>query len=502
MNSTTITAPHTQAEIFKQFALYGDLISFKPFGSGHINGTYLSVWNQAGTSVQYTHQRINKKVFTNPAAVVENIQRITEHIAAKLTAEAEPAATIANQGAAAMASDAAAGAESQASAAHPLANVSVSKPGSDETVEAAAHTQHKAAPPAATASATNAALGAASRPAAHTALAAKSAAAANHGMATTAINQTAAATAPDAETKSTAPCTATHPSQRIGTAVPVSRQVLTLIPAKDGRYFYVDSVGEYWRTYLFIEDAATYDRMENPALARKAGTAIGAFQRLLSDYSGPSLHETIPNFHNMHSRYAQLDQAAARNAAGRLAEVREELAFLEANRARGMILSDGLANGTLPRSITHNDTKLNNILFDAATDNTLCIIDLDTVMPGTRLFDTGDLIRTSANTASEDEADITKVRFDIDIFAALIEGYLSASSGFLTAAEKSLIAESGRTLTQIMAVRFLTDYLNGDIYYKTARPSHNLDRARTQIALIRSMDSQWERLLHITGRTS
>ena len=485
MNSTTITTPHTQAEIFKQFALYGDLISFKPFGSGHINGTYLSVWNQAGTQVRYTHQRINKKVFTNPAAVVENIQRITEHIAAKLTAEAEPAATIANQGAAASAAES----TTTAPAEQPLANVSISKPSSDETVEAAAHTQYKAAPPA-----TNATLEAASRPAAHTTLAAKSAAAANHGMATTAINQTAAA--------STAPCTAAHPSQRIGTAVPVSRQVLTLIPAKDGRYFYLDSAGEYWRTYLFIEDAATYDRMENPALARKAGTAIGAFQRLLSDYNGPSLHETIPNFHNMHSRYAQLDQAAARNAAGRLAEVREELAFLEANRARGMILSDGLANGTLPRSITHNDTKLNNILFDAATDNTLCIIDLDTVMPGTRLFDTGDLIRTSANTTSEDEADITKVRFDIDIFAALIEGYLSVSSGFLTAAEKSLIAESGRTLTQIMAVRFLTDYLNGDIYYKTARPSHNLDRARTQIALIRSMDSQWEHLLHITGRTS
>ena len=268
MNSTTITAPHTQAEIFKRFAIYGDLVSFKSFGGGHINGTYLSVWNQAGTSVRYTHQRINKNVFTNPAAVVENIQRITEHIAAKLTAEAEPAATIANQGAAAGAAAAEStttAPESQASAEQPLANVSVSKPGSDETVEAAAHTQHKAAPPAATASAATATLEAASRPAAHTALAAKSAAAANHGTATTAINQTAAATAP---------CTATKPTPQPGTAaVPVSRQVLTLIPAKDGRYFYLDSAGEYWRTYLFIEDAATYDRMENPALARFPITA-------------------------------------------------------------------------------------------------------------------------------------------------------------------------------------------------------------------------------------
>ena len=385
MNSTNTTDTLSQAEIFKRFAIYGDLVSFKPFGGGHINGTYLSVWNQAGTQVRYTHQRINRRVFQNPAAVIENIRRITEHIAAKLTAEAEPAAAIANQGAA---------------------------------------------------------------------------------------------------------------------AVPVSRQALTLIPAKDGRFFYLDPAGEYWRTYLFIEDAVTYERMESSALARKAGAAIGAFQRQLSDYRGPALHETIPDFHNMHSRYAQLDHAVAHDVAGRLAEVRAELAFLEANRARGMILSDGLARGTLPRGITHNDTKLNNILFDAATGNALCIIDLDTVMPGTVLFDTGDLIRTAANTACEDEPDLSKVRFDTSLFAALIDGYLSTASSFLTPAEKSLIAESGRVLTQIMAVRFLTDYLNGDRYYKISRPTHNLDRARSQIALIRSMDSQWDRILHIVGQTS
>ena len=390
MNSTNTTDTLSQAEIFKRFAIYGDLVSFKSFGGGHINGTYLSVWNQAGTQVRYTHQRINRRVFQNPAAVIENIRRITEHIAAKLIAEAAPAATI-----------------------------------------------------------------------------------------------------------------ATQPTPQPGTAaVPVSRQALTLIPAKDGRFFYLDPAGEYWRTYLFIEDAVTYERMESSALARKAGAAIGAFQRQLSDYRGPVLHETIPDFHNMHSRYDQLDHAVAHDVAGRLAEVRAELAFLEANRARGMILSDGLARGTLPRGITHNDTKLNNILFDAATGNALCIIDLDTVMPGTVLFDTGDLIRTAANTACEDEPDLSKVRFDTSLFAALIDGYLSTASSFLTPAEKSLIAESGRVLTQIMAVRFLTDYLNGDRYYKISRPTHNLDRARSQIALIRSMDSQWERILHIVGQTS
>ena len=162
-----------------------------------------------------------------------------------------------------------------------------------------------------------------------------------------------------------------------------------------------------------------------------------------------------------------------------------------------MILSDGLANGTLKRGITHNDTKLNNILFDDATGEAICLIDLDTVMPGTVLFDTGDLIRTAANTACEDEQDLSKVHFDCNIFKALIGGYLSTAGGCLTAYEKSIIAESGRILTQIMAVRFLTDYLNGDIYYKTTRPTHNLDRVRTQIALIKSMDSQWEQLQRI-----
>ena len=371
-----------RVEIFKQFDIYGDLQSFQAFGKGHINNTYLSVWNQAGTQVRYTHQRINKHVFTKPAEVVENIRHITEHIAAKLAADTDIKANV----------------------------------GGYFLVE---------------------------------------------------------------------------------DTISASRRVLTLVPTKDGRFFYVDRDGEYWRTYLFIEKASTFEQMDSPALAHKVGAAVGIFQQQLSDYSGPPLHETIPDFHNMHSRYEQLDRAVALNTAGRLETVREELAFLEENRARGMILSDGLANGTLKRGITHNDTKLNNILFDDATGEAICLIDLDTVMPGTVLFDTGDLIRTAANTACEDEQDLSKVHFDCNIFKALIGGYLSTAGGCLTAYEKSLITESGRILTQIMAVRFLTDYLNGDIYYKTTRPTHNLDRARTQIALIKSMDSQWEQLQRI-----
>ena len=371
-----------RVEIFKQVDIYGDLQSSQAFGKGHINNTYLSVWNQAGTQVRYTHQRINKHVFKKPAEVVENIRHITEHIAAKLAADTDIKANV----------------------------------GGYFLVE---------------------------------------------------------------------------------DTISASRRVLTLVPTKDGRFFYVDRDGEYWRTYLFIEKASTFEQMDSPALAHKVGAAVGIFQQQLSDYSGPPLHETIPDFHNMHSRYEQLDRAVALNTAGRLEAVREELAFLEENRARGMILSDGLTNGTLKRGITHNDTKLNNILFDDATGEAICLIDLDTVMPGTVLFDTGDLIRTAANTACEDEQDLSKVHFDCNIFKALIGGYLSTAGGCLTAYEKSLIAESGRTLTQIMAVRFLTDYLNGDTYYKITRPTHNLDRARTQITLIKSMDSQWEQLQRI-----
>ena len=373
-----------KAEIFKQFAVYGDLQSFQAFGKGHINNTYLSVWNQAGTQVRYTHQRINKHVFKKPAEVIENIRHITEHIAAKLA--------------------------------------------EDTDIKVNADVRFL-----------------------------------------------------------------------VEDTISAFRRVLTLVPTKDGRFFYVDRDGEYWRTYLFIENASTFEKMESPALAHKVGAAVGIFQQQLSDYSGQPLYETIPDFHNMHSRYAQLDRAVTLNAAGRLKTVREELAFLEENRSRGMILSDGLANGALKRGITHNDTKLNNILFDDATGEAICLIDLDTVMPGTVLFDTGDLIRTAANTACEDENDLSKVHFDCAIFKALIDGYLGTAGGCLTAYEKSLIAESGRTLTQIMAVRFLTDYLNGDIYYKTTRFTHNLDRARTQIALIKSMDNQWERLQRIVA---
>ena len=349
--------------ILSQFSIYGDLESFKGFGNGHINNTYISVRNQGGTLVRYTHQRINKNVFKNPEQVVQNIHNVTGHIYNKLKAEQ---------------------------------NGSISP----------------------------------------------------------------------------------------------SRRVLQIVPAKDGKLWHIDDAGDYWRTYVFIEHASTLEVMSGTDLAYKVGKAVGTFQKQLSDYTGPALYETIPRFHDMHWRYAQLDEAVASDKAGRLSSVKDEVDFLQANRDRGMILSDGLANGRLKSGITHNDTKLNNILFDDATGEAICMIDLDTVMPGTVLFDTGDLIRTATNTGAEDERDLSKVGFDTDLFRALIGGYMSEASDFLTDYEKSLIAESGRVFAQIMAVRFLTDYLNGDVYYKIERPSHNLDRTRTQLALMKSMDAQ------------
>lgn len=274
--------------------------------------------------------------------------------------------------------------------------------------------------------------------------------------------------------------------------IPPSRQVLQLIPTKTGSLYYVDKNNNYWRTYFFIENARTYESMNSTERAKKTGRAVGTFQKQLADYSGEPLYETIPNFHNMKWRYEQLDQACKNNKAHRINHVETELRFLLQNRDRGMILTEGLQNGKLKTGITHNDTKLNNILFDIDTDEAICMIDLDTVMHGTPLFDTGDLIRTATMTAEEDEKNLDIVNFDFTLFKSLITGYLEISAPILTSYEKSLIAESGRIFAQIMAVRFLTDYLNGDIYYKTNYADHNYHRCCTQIKLMQSMDKQWD----------
>ncbi|MDR3160871.1 MAG: aminoglycoside phosphotransferase family protein, partial [Spirochaetaceae bacterium] len=349
--------------LVQEFSIFGEFEDAVPYGSGHINDTFVSRWNQGGTRLRYLHQRINHRVFTRPDEVMENILRVTRHIAGKL-----------------------------------------------------------------------AAAGVAGR----------------------------------------------------------SRRVLTVVPGRDGRPWVRDGQGGWWRTYLFIEGAHTRDLASSAAEARFLGKSIGNFQKQLADLGGDRLHETIPDFHNMEKRYGRFREALRRDPLNRAGEAKAEIAFMEENEERGAILVRALREGRIPERICHNDTKMNNILIDDADSQALCVADLDTVMPGTSLFDLGDLARSAAVRAAEDERDLDRVVFDLSLFRALLEGYLSEARDFLIPPEKDLLAEAGRNITQIMALRFLTDYLEGDHYYRIARPDHNLDRCRNQIALIRSMDSQGE----------
>lgn len=275
----------------------------------------------------------------------------------------------------------------------------------------------------------------------------------------------------------------------------VEVRALQVVKTKDNCLLYVDTNGGHWRTYIYVDNVRTFSTIENEEQAYLLGQAVGEFQLQLSDFDGTTLHETIPHFHDMSLRYEQLEKAKEVNCNNRLIHVQDEIEFLLTNKERGEILWQNMEQGILPTRVTHNDTKINNILFSLDGKEALCVIDLDTVMPGTILFDTGDMIRTATTTAAEDEIDLNKVECDVALHKALIKGYLSKAL-FLTSLEKELVVESGRNLTQIMAVRFLTDYLNGDIYYYTEKEDHNLIRARNQIKLMQDMDKKWNILTH------
>ncbi|MDR1446252.1 MAG: aminoglycoside phosphotransferase family protein [Treponema sp.] len=354
--------------VIHQFAIYGDFESAEAFGSGHINSTFRSSWNQGGTRLRYTHQRINEKVFTRPDEVMDNIQRVTRHIAEKL---------------------------------------------------------------------------------------------------------------------------------RLSGAGDISRRVLTVVPSRDGKPWLRDAEGGWWRTYLFIEGTHSLELASSVKEARVLGKSAGQFQKQLADLGGKRLYETIPDFHHMEKRYRRFYEAVQKDICGRVKEAGPEIAFMRENEERGAILIRSLKDGSIPERICHNDTKMNNILIDDTDGEVRSVVDLDTVMPGTSLFDVGDLIRTVATRAEEDERDLSRVEFDTAFFEALLDGYLSEASEFLESEERKLLAESGRSFAQIMGLRFLTDYLEGDHYYQIARPGHNLDRCRNQIALIRSMDSKWDSALQI-----
>ncbi|MGO8930446.1 MAG: phosphotransferase enzyme family protein [Limisphaerales bacterium] len=356
---------HDVRSVARQFQIYGEFISAGPYGSGHINDTYCAVFNQGGTPVRYILQRINHNVFKTPAALMENVQRVTTHINRK----------VADQ--------------------------------------------------------------------------------------------------PD-----------------------FSRCGLTLIPAHDGRAWHRDPDGNYWRTYVFIEKARTYDAVESPQQAFQAARAFGRFQKLLADLPAPRLHDTIPDFHHTPSRFAKLEAAIAADPANRARLAEPEIEFaLNHKGMTGVLLAAGL-----PERVTHNDTKLNNVMLDDQTGDGICVIDLDTVMPGLVPYDFGDIVRTSTSPAKEDERDLSKVQMQFPMFEALARGYLATAAEFLTQAERQLLVFSGKLITLEIGIRFLTDFLEGDIYFKVHREGHNLDRSRTQVKLFESIEHQEDAMNRLVER--
>lgn len=350
-----MTLKHDVRAVARQFQICGEFLGAAPYGTGHINDTYCAEFSQGGAPVRYILQRINHNVFRTPVDLMENVQRVTAHLAAKVAGE------------------------------------------------------------------------------------------------------------PD-----------------------FSRRVLTLIPARDGRAWLCDADGNYWRTYVFVEKARTYDAIESPKQAFEAAKAFGHFQKLLSDFPAPRLHDTIPDFHHTPRRFERLEKAIAADSANRARLAGPEIDFaLKHKCMTGQLLEAGL-----PERVTHNDCKLNNVMLDDATGEGLCVIDLDTVMPGLVLYDFGDMVRTSTSPAKEDERDLSKVKMQFPMFEALVRGYLQTASDFLTAGERQLLVAAGKIITFEIGIRFLTDFLEGDTYFKVHRENHNLDRCRTQFKLVESIEQQ------------
>lgn len=373
MSATSSASAPNLSEITAAFPLWGRFRSGGPYGSGHINDTFAVTFDQAGTPVRYLLQRVNDRIFRDVPALMENIARVTRHVAARLESAAGP---------------------------------------------------------------------------------------------------------------------------------DTSRAALTLVPTRDGRACHRDAQGGWWRCYLFIEGARTYDLTETPQQAREAARAFGDFQRMLVDLPGERLHETIPHFHDTRWRFAALRAAIEAPAAGRDRQAEAEIRFALEREAMTGVLLDHQAAGRISERITHNDTKINNVMMDDATQRGICVIDLDTVMPGLALYDFGDMVRSATNAAAEDERNLGKVEMRLPFFEALVEGYLSSAGAFLNDIERAHLAFAGRLITFEIGIRFLTDFLSGDVYFKTRHPHHNLDRARNQFALVRRMEERQAEMDAVVERFS
>ena len=342
-------------DIARRFQVAGKFVSGAPYGTGHINDTYRTVYDSDGKTVPYILQRINHNVFRQPVPLMDNVLRVTEHQRRKLEQVGEP---------------------------------------------------------------------------------------------------------------------------------DLDRRALRLVPAEDGRSYYQDGDGNVWRTFLFIHNACTYDFIEDPNLAFQAARAFGEFQRQLVDLPGGRLFETIPDFHTTPIRFRTFVKAVEVDAFNRAAQARAEIDFVLSHEDITGTLLDKHGEGLIPERIAHNDTKVSNVMLDDRTQEGLCVIDLDTVMPGMSAYDFGEMIRTYTSPTEEDERDLSKVHVEMPMFEALARGYLACTHTFLTPTEKEYLVFGGKLMTFENGMRFLTDFLSGDVYYKIHREGQNLDRCRTQFRLV------------------
>lgn len=271
-----------------------------------------------------------------------------------------------------------------------------------------------------------------------------------------------------------------------------ARETMSVWATKSGENFYTDSEGGAWRVYPFVEDTICLQKAETPELFAASARAFGKFQRMLKDYPADTLYETIPKFHDTEDRLAKLKAAVAADVMGRVKEVGPELKFVQEREADCSVALSALRDGRLPMRVTHNDTKLNNILIDRESGEGICVIDLDTVMPGLAINDFGDSIRFGANHSAEDERDLTKVNFDLELFDVYAAGFLEGAGGALTETELDYLPWGAKLMTLECGIRFLTDYLEGDHYFRIHREGQNLDRCRTQFKLVSDMEAAWD----------
>jgi len=280
----------------------------------------------------------------------------------------------------------------------------------------------------------------------------------------------------------------------------LTRRSLIVIPTRSGQSYFRNGGNEIWRTFVFIEGVETFEAVQSPEQAFQAGRAFGEFQRLLVDLPGGRLHETIPGFHDTRRRFGALLQAISKDHYNRAKAAQPEIQFALKREPIVDTILTAMAKGKIPERITHNDTKFNNVMLDVVTGEAMCVVDLDTVMPGCALYDFGDMVRTTTSSTLEDEMDLTKVKMQMPMFKKLAQGYLATAGQFLTKAEKALIAFSGKLITLEIGIRFLTDFLSGDTYFRIHRPDHNLDRCRTQFKLVESIERQEEAMQKFVQR--